>query len=98
MSDTGRGLHVGPRIIFTTHARARASECGISEAALRQRLVTLSSRLAPFVGSRSKIGLMHRGQPSPVVRLVTPGRIEVVTILRPGQTVVRSDTIPVTVA
>jgi hypothetical protein len=86
-----------PTIVISTHALDRAGESDVDEAALRRSIAELTPRLAPFVGllgGKGKVGLMHRSAPSPVVH-ATRKRIEVVTVLRPGQRVSCRDTVEV---
>lgn len=95
--DKTHGCWNENQITLSAHALTRAGECRISPAALRRQVADLSPRLASFVGiagGRGKVGLMHRSAPSPVIR-ATRDQIEVVTVLRPGQRALRSDTIEV---
>ena len=83
-------------IVFTRHALDQAGVCGADTATLRQSIAELAPTLRPsfvgLLGGAGKVALMHRAGPSPVVRL-TPLRTEVITVLRPGQRVIRRDTI-----
>jgi hypothetical protein len=84
-----------PRIIVRRHARDRAAECCIPPEVLRRRIRSLSPSLAAFVGvfaGKGKVALMQRDGTSPVIRH-TGDTIEVVSVLRPGQRVVRRDTL-----
>lgn len=86
-------------IVFREHARERAQECGVDVGVLRKRIGDLAPRLRPFAGflaGTGRVALMQPKAPSPVVRVTGRG-IEVITVLRPGQEVIRSDTMAVRV-
>jgi hypothetical protein len=92
------------RIIFRPHARDRAAECCTDPTALcdvlRRWIADLVPDLQVFIGigdGKGKVGLRPRSGPSPVVRVLEE-IIEVVTILRPGQKIIRPDTIELWVA
>jgi hypothetical protein len=87
------------RVIVRDHARARARECGVPERVLRRQVAALAPRLRPFVGflgGEGRVALVRRKAPSPVVRPTRRG-VEVITVLRPGQSVIRSDTMAVSI-
>jgi hypothetical protein len=86
-----------PRIIVRRHARDRAAECCIPPKTLRHCIRSMSPDLAAFAGildSKGKVALMSRDAPSPVIRH-TGDAIEVISVLRPGQRVIRRDTLEV---
>jgi hypothetical protein len=72
------------------------AEYNTSASALRQRIRRLSPHLAPFgiLNGKGKVALMFNSGPSPVIRH-TGDTIEVISILRPGQRVVRRDTLEI---
>jgi hypothetical protein len=93
----------GIPIIYRHHARARsrtcARLCGTHPADVRRQvyreIAAWAPRLTPFIGildGNGKVALMHHHAPSPVVRY-TGDSIELVSVLRPGQRAIRSDTI-----
>lgn len=86
-----------PRIIIRRHARDRAAECCIPSQALRHCIHSMSPDLDTFVGilnGKGKVALMVRDGVSPVIRH-TGDIIEVISVLRPGQRVIRQDTVEV---
>lgn len=88
-----------PKIIIRKHARDRAAECCTSASGLRQRIRRLTPLLAPFAGildGKGKVALLFNTGPSPVIRH-TGKTIEVISALRPGQRVIRRDTLEVQV-
>lgn len=86
MIFTASGVSIRP----TTHFEEQAKTRQLNRGVILSCVAALAPRVMKYQGCRLALDCGHVGMP--VVK-IEPGHIEVLTVLAPGQSVLRSDTL-----